>query len=214
MSAVSVVVPKLVVKDRTFVVGVDEAGRGSVAGPVVAGACALPDGAKPPVLIADSKLLSPAERQKSFEWLVDHCLCGVGIVSAEDVDRIGILAATERAMQAAVAEVAARAAPLYLLVDGRDAFWFDHPHSSIIRGDQSEPCISAASILAKVTRDKLMCDLDAEFPAYGFAAHKGYGTPAHYKAIKKYGCSTQHRRTFLQAILQVRGTSTKRMAGT
>ncbi|HRH92990.1 MAG TPA: ribonuclease HII [Candidatus Peribacteria bacterium] len=214
MSAVSVAVPKLVVKDRTFVVGIDEAGRGAVAGPVVAGACALPDGAKPPVRIADSKLLSPGQRQESFEWLIGHCLCGVGIVSAQDVDRIGILAATERAMQAAVAEVALRASPLYLLVDGRDAFWFDHPHSSIVRGDQSEPCISAASILAKVTRDKLMCDLGEEYPAYGFAVHKGYGTPGHYAAIEKHGCNPHHRKTFLKAVLQVRGTSTKRRAGT
>ncbi len=213
MSAVSVVAPVLSVKGRTFIVGVDEAGRGAVAGPVVAGACVLPDGSKPPVLIADSKQMSPEQRGETFAWLIDHCLCGVGIVSAHDVDRLGILAATELAMQAAVAEVAARATPLYLLIDGRDAFWFDHPHSSIVRGDQSEPCIAAASILAKVSRDKLLCDLDASIPGYKFAIHKGYGTPAHLALIKKKGCSIEHRKTFLKSMSQVRGTSTKRIEG-
>jgi ribonuclease HII len=122
----------------------------------------------------------------------------VGMVDPSEIDRIGILAATEIAMQKAVAEIATHHPDLYLLVDGRDAFWFDHPHSSIVRGDESEPCIAAASILAKVTRDRHMCALDQEIPTYGFAEHKGYGTSDHFEAIRTIGVSLQHRKTFLR----------------
>ena len=199
MSAVSIVSPPVSVKGGSVVVGIDEAGRGALAGPVVAAACVLPAGIVPPVRIADSKQMSPAERKASFDWIIDHCLCGLGVMAASDVDRIGILAATECAMQAAVAEIAQRTKPLYLLIDGRDAFWFDHPHSSIVKGDQLEPCISAASIIAKVSRDKIMTDLDKAFPDYGFAGHKGYGTAAHFAAVNKKGFCPHHRRTFFDA---------------
>lgn len=182
----------------SVVVGIDEAGRGALAGPVVACACAMPR-RKARVRIDDSKRMSPEEREASFAWITRHCVYGVGVVPAADIDRFGILACTERAMQAAVAQVAAKTAPLYLLIDGRDAFWFDHPHSSIVRGDQSEPCIAAASIVAKVTRDRFMTGLDVELPGYGFAAHKGYGTAEHYAAIAKLGRCREHRATFLQA---------------
>lgn len=179
------------------IVGVDEAGRGALAGPVVAGACIL--SVKPPrgILIADSKQLSPAQRETAYAWICKHCIWGVGVVSASDIDAIGILAATERAMQQAVACVATQEASLYVLVDGRDAFWFDFPHSSIVRGDQTESCIAAASILAKVTRDRMMLEMDVVFPGYGFARHKGYGTPAHFAAIQKNRRCDEHRRTFL-----------------
>lgn len=178
--------------------GVDEAGRGALAGPVAAGACILPSLRRFPVRIADSKQMSPAEREESYEWLIGNAVCGVGLVDASEIDRIGILAATEIAMQQAVAEVARTHSDLYLLVDGRDAFWFDHPHSSIVRGDQSEKCIAAASILAKVTRDHRMVDLDRVVPTYGFAEHKGYGTSEHFEAIRVIGISQHHRRTFLR----------------
>lgn len=197
MSAKSIVGPPVTNKGGPVVVGVDEAGRGALAGPVVAAACVLPEGIVPPVRITDSKQMTPDERQASFDWIVDHCLCGLGIFTAADIDRMGILAATECAMQAAVAEIAAKTKPLYLLIDGRDAFWFDHPHSSIVKGDQLEPCISAASIIAKVSRDKLMTDLDAALPGYGFAVHKGYGTPAHFAVLKTKGKTREHRLTFL-----------------
>lgn len=180
----------------THVVGIDEAGRGALAGPVVAAACILLPRKKYPVRIGDSKQLSPADRDESFDWITRECIYGVGLIDAPEIDRIGILAATEIAMQKAVAEVASVQSNLYLLVDGRDAFWFDHPHSSIIRGDTSEKCIGAASIIAKVTRDRHMIALDKEFPQYGFAVHKGYGTPEHYQAIAKHGLLPLHRKTF------------------
>lgn len=182
--------------------GIDEAGRGALAGPVTAGACILPDQRRFPVKITDSKQMSPCDRDESFEWLMSNAICGIGIVDASEIDRIGILAATEIAMQKAVAEVSAVHSDLYLLVDGRDAFWFDHPHSSIVRGDQTEQCIAAASILAKVTRDRWMTELDYSVPEYKFADHKGYGTPAHIEAIRSVGVSQEHRRTFLRNIME------------
>ncbi len=184
----------------TMTVGIDEAGRGALAGPVVAGACILAKRRSFPVPIGDSKKMTPEDRALSYEWLMTNCVCGVGIVSASVIDRIGIMAATERAMQQAVQEVAVHSRDLYLLVDGRDAFWFDFPHSSIVRGDESEPCIGAASILAKVTRDRLMVEAHAGFSNYGFDQHKGYGTPEHFDAIKKHGLSSMHRRSFLRNI--------------
>lgn len=178
------------------IAGIDEAGRGALAGPVVAAACILLPRKTYPVRIGDSKKMTPAQREESYEWLRKECIIGTGLVAAKEIDRIGILAATEMAMQCAVAEVAAREPHLYLLVDGRDAFWFDHPHSSIVRGDDTEQCIGAASIIAKVTRDRHMIALDAECPHYGFAQHKGYGTPEHYAAIHRHGVLPCHRRTF------------------
>jgi len=183
----------------THIVGIDEAGRGALAGPVVAAACILVPRKKYPVKIGDSKKLASHERDESYAWLTDECIFGTGSVDASDVDRIGILAATEIAMQKAVAEVAAVQSNLYLLIDGRDAFWFDHPHSSIIRGDASEKCIGAASIIAKVTRDRYMVSIDSKFPQYGFAQHKGYGTPEHYEAIALHGLLLMHRRSFCPA---------------
>lgn len=180
----------------THIVGIDEAGRGALAGPVVAAACILIPRKKYPVRIDDSKKLSIAERDSSYDWITRECVYGIGSVDATEIDRIGILAATEIAMQQAVAEVAAVQSNLYLLVDGRDAFWFDHPHSSIIRGDASEKCIGAASIIAKVTRDRRMIALHEKFPQYGFAIHKGYGTPEHYAAISQHGLLPLHRKTF------------------
>lgn len=180
----------------TSIAGIDEAGRGALAGPVVAAACILVASKKYPVHIGDSKKMTPQQREESYMWLTKECIFGTGLVEASEIDRIGILAATEIAMQKAVATVAALEPNLYLLVDGRDAFWFDHPHSSIIRGDDSERCIGAASIIAKVTRDRHMVALDAHFPHYGFAQHKGYGTPEHYAAIHKHGLLPLHRISF------------------
>lgn len=182
----------------SVLVGIDEAGRGALAGPVVAAACILAQRSRYPVLIRDSKLLEPEEREKSYEWIVRECSHGIGVVGADEIDRIGILAATERAMQEAVAFLAQSHSNLYLVVDGRDVFWFDHPHSSVIRGDQSEKCISAASIIAKVTRDRHMRELHDEHPHYGFFNHKGYGTEEHYAALEKHGPCPLHRETYLR----------------
>ena len=190
------------IAEQEVVVGIDEAGRGALAGPVVAGACVF-NPQRRNVLIADSKQLSADARERAFRWIEKHCVIGIGVVPADFIDEHGILAATERAMQLAVADIAAKVVPTYLLVDGRDKFWFDYPHSSIIRGDQTERCISAASIVAKVTRDRIMCEYSRQFPNYYFDQHKGYGTSLHYRAIDRHGPCELHRRSFLASITAV-----------
>lgn len=188
------------ISPRPVIAGVDEAGRGALAGPVVAAACILNSSAlrrKPRcVRITDSKVLTPEEREEAYRFLVKTCSWGIGIVEANIVDAEGILTATEHAMQRAVMHLPVR--PTYLLIDGRDHFWFDIPHSSIIRGDSLERCIAAASIIAKVTRDRLMVRSDAIFPGFQFSSHKGYGTATHLTAIRQHGVVPGvHRRTFL-----------------
>jgi ribonuclease HII len=192
-----------VLQQTTIIAGIDEAGRGALAGPVVAGACILPAGRSVPSFIRDSKQLSPQERERAFVWITKNCAFGAGAVPADIIDRNGILAATELAMQAAIRDLADKQRPTYLLVDGRDHFWFDYPHSSIVRGDESEPCISAASIVAKVTRDHFMKRSHAEFPVYGFYDHKGYGTPVHFSLLEQFGPCPLHRRTFITRVSSV-----------
>ncbi|HLD71210.1 MAG TPA: ribonuclease HII [Candidatus Peribacteraceae bacterium] len=204
--------------------GIDEAGRGALAGPVVAAACIVrsplfarkePFGSWSPVrtkrelgfcLIADSKKLTPKQREESLQWIQMHCAFGIGMTPAEDIDRIGILEATERAMQEALRNLATVMRPTYVLVDGRDKFWFDYPHSSIIRGDESESCIAAASIVAKVTRDRLMVASSKEFPQFGFEKHKGYGTELHYEALRQHSPCILHRRSFLSSAKHMEDT--------
>ncbi len=193
--------------------GVDEVGRGAIAGPVVAGACIVtaelkrhaghpphwtPKGTKG-VLLADSKALTPDEREAAAAWIRTHCLYALGWSTAEEVDTLGILGATEKAMQEAVAALRKRVDITALLVDGRDKFWFDLPHISVVRGDQSEPAIAAASIVAKVARDEWISDQAITYPGYGFGDHKGYGTPDHQAALKQLGPCALHRRTFVHA---------------
>jgi ribonuclease HII len=205
-----------------IIAGVDEAGRGALAGPVVAGACILlpelfrrrrafhwsPYKRKPLIdcLIADSKMLEPHEREVSYEWIAAHCIWGVGIVPAEVIDAVGILRANEQAMRLAVAMLAEKTRPTLLLVDGNDRYSFAFPHRSIIRGDQSQPCIAAASIMAKVTRDRIMRAHKDAFPQYGFEGHKGYGSAGHIASIRRHGPCPLHRRTFLSAILSEQTT--------
>lgn len=198
---------------HSVIAGIDEAGRGPLAGPVVAAACILSHAVTlmstgrwqltidrdTCCMIGDSKQLSSAEREAAFSLLQATCPYGIGMVDATTIDRIGILEATQCAMQQAVTMLAERSSPTYLLVDGRDRFWFDYPHSSVIRGDSLEPSIAAASILAKVTRDRRMREADTQFPCYGFARHKGYGTPEHLQAIAQHGWCVLHRKTFLSA---------------
>jgi ribonuclease HII len=182
------------------IAGVDEAGRGALAGPVVAAACILPAITTFPDLLRDSKQLTPRQRDTMYLWIKKHCLFGTGAVSASEIDAIGILEATQKAMQAAVAALAAHCHPTYLLVDGCDQFWFDYPHTGIIRGDQTEPCISAASIVAKVMRDRKLKNLSKKFIHYGFAQHKGYGTAEHMATIREIGPSAEHRHSFLKRV--------------
>jgi ribonuclease HII len=202
----------------TLIAGIDEVGRGAVAGPVAAGACIVtielfrrkrafpcwsPFETKQndDVLIADSKLLSPEQREVSYEWLVRNCAFGVGMVSAAVVDEKGILFATNAAMIAALDHLSLLSVPTELIIDGRDRFQFPIPHRSIIRGDQTEPAIAAASIIAKVTRDRWMRDQEVQFPNYGFSKHKGYGSADHYASLRKHGPCPLHRRTFLRSVL-------------
>ncbi len=188
-------------KQSAVIVGIDEAGRGALAGPVVAGACLLPEGFRWKKLIKDSKQLTFDERERAFAWIEVNCIYGYGLSTAKEIDSMGILSATEKAMQDAIAMLAKKKTPTYLLVDGRDKFWFDYPHTSIIRGDETEACISAGSIVAKVTRDRMMIEYANRFPHYGFDQHKGYGVPEHIAAIHKHGPCTLHRRLYLRTIL-------------
>lgn len=150
------------------------------------------------VVIGDSKQLSEEQRETAYAWIIENCHWGAGLADARDIDTHGILIATEKAMHIALGQLKTHIEPTYLLVDGCDAFWFDYPHSSVIRGDSTECCIAAASIIAKVTRDRLMKEYDREWPQYGFAGHKGYAAPQHMDALREHGSCTLHRQTFLR----------------
>jgi ribonuclease HII len=177
-----------------LIAGVDEAGRGSLAGPVVAAAVILPPGAALPGL-TDSKLLTPAARSRLADAIRAVARSwAVAAVEAEEIDLMDILRATLHAMVGAVRQLAPQ--PDLVLVDGNVVPRLPMPARAIIQGDRRVPAISAASILAKVTRDRIMEGWAARFPAYGFARHKGYGTVAHRAAIAEHGPSPIHRLTF------------------
>lgn len=176
-----------------FIAGIDEAGRGPLAGPVVAGAVILPEDFYLPGL-NDSKKLNELKRDEYFEAINAQALAvGVGIVSAADIDEINILQASKKAMLAAISQL--RIAPDFLLID---AVKLDtpYPFEALIKGDSRSISIAAASIVAKVTRDRLMKEISLEFPQYGFQANMGYGTAEHLKAIQEHGVTPQHRKTF------------------
>jgi ribonuclease HII len=174
--------------------GVDEAGRGSLAGPVVAAAVILPADAALPGL-ADSKLLRPATRVRLAEAIQSQAIAyKIAAVEASEIDATDILRATLRAMAIAVSGLAPQ--PDLVLVDGNVVPPLPVPARAVVRGDQIVPAISAASILAKVTRDRIMDAWAVRFPAYGFAQHKGYGTAAHRACIARYGPCPIHRASF------------------
>lgn len=175
--------------------GVDEAGRGPLAGPVVAGCVILPPGFDCDG-IDDSKKLSPARRDAAYERIVAGAAAyGIGVASAAEIDAINILRATHKAMRRAVNALGV--APAILLVDGLPVPGLPcDSQRAIVGGDAASVSIGAASILAKVTRDRMMLDWDRQFPDYGFCRHKGYGTPEHLDALRKYGPCPLHRRTF------------------
>ncbi|MEM7111975.1 MAG: ribonuclease HII [Chloroflexota bacterium] len=183
-----------------YVAGLDEAGRGALAGPVVAAAVILPlaDGERMGELTAvnDSKQLSAKKRTDLYNLIVQHTLAyGIGSGSAQEIDDDGIIPATKRAMRRALAQLEPQAEGL--VIDGRIRLaTVNLPQQSIIRGDSKSLSIAAASILAKVTRDRHMIDLDSRFPLFNFPQHKGYGTEAHRGAIAKYGPTPIHRYTF------------------
>ena len=178
------------------VCGIDEAGRGPLAGPVCAAAVILPPDCDIPGL-NDSKKLSEKKREALFPVIQEKALAfGIGWATAEEIDRVNILQATFLAMARAVEALPAPAD--YALVDGNRMPPLPIPGETIVKGDATSASIAAASILAKVSRDRLLHRLDEEHPEYGFAKHKGYGTKAHYEAIRKYGLLPEHRRSFLK----------------
>lgn len=181
------------------IAGVDEAGRGPLAGPIVAGAVVL---AHPVEGLNDSKLLSELQRESLYTQLVDgeHAI-GCAIISSEQIDQRGIQQANYGAMLEAVEQLTP--VPDYLLVDGFKLPGCAVPHLRIVKGDRRSQSIAAASIIAKVTRDRLMVAYDAEFPGYGFAKHKGYGTAGHLDAIRRLGPCPIHRRSFAPLSVQV-----------
>ena len=183
-------------KGFTAVCGIDEAGRGPLAGPVYAAAVILPEGLEIDGL-NDSKKLTEKKREALFDIIKEKALAySIGTASAKEIDDINILQATYLAMRRAVEGLSIPAD--YALVDGNRMPPLAIAGETIIKGDAKSPSIAAASILAKVSRDRYMYELDRELPEYQFAKHKGYGTALHYEMIKKYGVSEHHRLSFLK----------------
>ena len=177
-----------------LVAGVDEAGRGPLAGPVVAAAVILDD-LRPIKGLADSKKLTARTRERLYDEIRAHALCcSVAEATVEEIDRLNILQATMLAMQRAVQGL--RLKPTKVLVDGNRLPVLDVLSEAIVQGDAKVPAISAASILAKVHRDRWCQSIDAQYPEYGFAGHKGYGTATHLQVLQTLGVTPWHRRSF------------------
>lgn len=175
------------------VAGVDEAGRGPLAGPVMVAACIL-DPTNIPVGLNDSKKLTAAKREKLFDEILKTSHCAIVSVSAQEIDRMNIRAATLHGMAEAVRRLAIE--PHYALIDGRDVPKLSCKGEAVIKGDALSLSIAAASILAKVMRDRLMTRADQHWPQYGFAAHAGYGTAKHLETISSHGATPIHRMSF------------------
>ncbi len=178
-----------------LIAGVDEAGRGPLAGPVCAAAVILPEDL---VIegINDSKKLTEKKREKLFDIIIENAVAySIEFSSPDVIDKINIRQATSLAMHNAVKNL--ETATDFVIVDGNDNIPFDIPYRYVVKGDAKSQTIAAASILAKVSRDRLMVELDKEYPEYGFAKHKGYGTKAHCEAIQKYGVLEIHRKSFM-----------------
>ena len=176
--------------------GVDEAGRGPLAGPVCAAAVILPKHAQLPGL-TDSKKLTDKKRRELFPLIQEQAIAyGIGFASEQEIDEINILQATFLAMQRALDQLTVR--PDLALIDGNREKDFGLPVKTVVKGDSLSANIAAASILAKVTRDDLMVEMATKYPQYGFEIHKGYGTKAHYAALREFDASPIHRMTFLK----------------
>ena len=177
----------------TRVCGIDEAGRGPLAGPVVAGAAVI-DMARLPQGLNDSKKLTYKKREQLFAELMDTADIGIGIATVEEIDEINILQATMLAMTRALAALATP--PAFALIDGNRIPKFATPARAIVKGDARVLSIAAASIAAKVTRDRIMCEMALAHPGYGFEKHMGYGTAMHLNALARLGVTPHHRRSF------------------
>lgn len=180
----------------TYVCGVDEAGRGPLCGPVVAAACILPLGLYIEGL-NDSKKLTPKKRRLVYEKIIENAIAYcIAEASVEEIDELNILEADMLAMRRAVEGLAIKAE--YALIDGNISKGFSIPTMTVIKGDATSPSIAAASILAKVTRDEMCEQMDKDFPQYGIAKHKGYGTKQHMDALREFGPSPIHRKKFIR----------------
>lgn len=188
------------------IVGVDEAGRGALAGPVVAACVVLPYEYVPQG-INDSKLLTATQRETLYARIVAHARgVGIGMVDAAVIDEINILQAAQEAMRRALDNLPRGLFPDIALIDGLPVKPFPLPQIAIVDGDAISASIAAASIIAKVTRDRRMQDFDATYPGYGFASHKGYGAPQHLAALRELGPSPIHRLTFRPVAESVKGS--------
>lgn len=178
-----------------FIAGVDEVGRGCLAGPVVAAACILDLSRELPAGLNDSKKLSEKKRLALNEEICETAICfAVGEVQADEIDKINILQATKKAMRAAIEKLEPNAD--FLLIDAVQLKEIRLPQKAIIKGDAISASIAAASVIAKTYRDNLMREMCEIYPAYGFSKHVGYGTKAHFEAIKKHGACDIHRKSF------------------
>nr|MBP3258922.1 ribonuclease HII [Bacilli bacterium] len=177
-----------------YIGGVDEVGRGPLIGPVVACCCVLPKGFKLEGL-TDSKKLTEKKRDEYYEYLIQNTIYGLGIIDAEKIDEVNIYEATKLAMYEAINNVRKQIDLEYVLIDAMPLN-LDIPTNSIIKGDAKSISIAAASVIAKVTRDRMMIELDKKYPMYGYAKHKGYPTKAHIEAMHKYGLIDGYRKSY------------------
>lgn len=187
-------------KGYNFICGVDEAGRGPLCGPVVAAAVILP---KDECIegVNDSKKISEKKREKLYDEIINKALAvGIGISDVDVIESVNILNATKIAMKQAISNLTAT--PEYVLIDGNQMIDITIPAETVISGDARSESIAAASIVAKVTRDRMLRKWDEDYPEYGFAKHKGYGTKAHIEAIAKYGLSPIHRPSFCKKFVK------------
>lgn len=214
-------------REEVLVVGVDEVGRGPLCGPVVAAAVcykdqsyAIPENlSKDFALIRDSKKLSEKQREKIYNLIQEHFVVGIGIVHADTIDRINILEATFLAMKLAVSDlerVLRQLQPkksIFLLIDGNQKIPnLSLEQETVVGGDGTVKSIAAASIIAKVTRDRMMMEYDRQYPQYGLAQHKGYGTKVHMDALRKYGPTPIHRMSFKPVLLSIPENANKRFS--
>ena len=177
-----------------IIAGVDEAGRGPWAGPVVAAAVITPAGYEFQSKVTDSKKLSAASRQKAFDEIIKNCDHAFAVISEKDIDKVNILKASLNAMAIAISRL--KQQPQWVLVDGPHKPSIETKCTAVINGDSKSLSIASASIVAKVIRDNMMLEYDKQYPVYGFASHKGYGTKAHRQAVMEFGPCPIHRRSF------------------